>query len=135
MTVLLPFRHSELDSESRSFLLSGHPDVLPVSILVFAKNGYRRQEPVSHHFRGLSSLPVMPDSLDVILSLTQNHALSSLRVILACSQSGSRSSRKTGTDARSPSVPIFAVFLPFPSCRTLIRHLRSFKRAKERDPV
>jgi hypothetical protein len=73
MTVLLPFRHSELDSESRSFLLSGHPDVLPVSILVFAKNGYRRQEPVSHHFRGLSSLPVMPDSLDVILSLTQNH--------------------------------------------------------------
>ncbi len=62
MTVLLPFRHSELDSESRSFLLSGHPDVLPVSILVFAKNGYRRQEPVSHHFRGLSSLPVMPDT-------------------------------------------------------------------------
>jgi len=52
-------------------LPSRHPDVLQVRIP--AKNGDRRQEPVSPHFRGLSSLPVMPDSLDVILSLTQNH--------------------------------------------------------------
>ena len=51
----------------------GHPDMLLVRIPVFAKNGDRRQEPVSPHFRGLFSLPVMPDPLDVILSLTQNH--------------------------------------------------------------
>jgi len=32
----------------------------------------RRQKPVSPYFRGLSSPHIMPDSLDVILSLTQN---------------------------------------------------------------
>ncbi|SSC11458.1 protein of unknown function [Mesotoga infera] len=40
---------------------SGHPGMFLVRIPVFTKNGDRRLEPVSPHFRGLSSLPVMPD--------------------------------------------------------------------------
>ncbi len=60
----------------------------------------------------LSSLPVMPDSLDVILSLTQNHGF-----LRGGSQVG----------ARDDSL--------FPSCRTPIRHLRSFERVRTRSRI
>jgi len=57
-------------------------------------------------------LPVMPDSLDVILSLTQNHGF-----LRGGSQVG----------ARDDSL--------FPSCRTPIRHLRSFERVRTRSRI
>ncbi len=124
MTV--PSRHSGMFLARITFFL-------PHVMLGLREKRDRRQEPVSPHFRGLSSLSVMPDSLDVILSLTQNHGFlrSGSRVgarddspftsfwhvpsqnhVLPPSRHA-QSSRKTGQTSGARQSPFSRSFLPF----------------------